>query len=197
MDIPNIKEFIDFILEFDNVEDILNTCELQYDKYFVFKILFDIVIKFGFCNIFNNINFTHLIGNFHNGKFKPLKNFNKYLTKKVIREYSNIVLQNKNDNTYIFISFKYPKSDEDIKKQSNIDYYNIKNIIVMISHNNHIYKKFKLYLVVYNKKKVLDIFKNSTSINHITEHNILDINDLNKYFLLFKQFFIENNNNNI
>ena len=105
MTIPNIKEFIEYILDFENVNDILDTCELQSDKGFIFERLFDIVIKFGFCDIFNNKDFTHLIGNSNNGKLKPLETFNKYLTKKVISSKSSgcsdISLQNKNDNTYI------------------------------------------------------------------------------------------------
>ena len=202
----NIKEFIEYILDFENVNDILDTCELPSNKGFIFERLFDIIIKFGFCNIFKNINFTHLIGNSNNGKLKPLESFNKYLTKNIISGKSSgcsdISLQNKNDNTYIFISSKYPKSDDDIKKHKNVDYYDIQNIIAMISHNEHIYKNFKIYLIVSNKKNILDKVKKANISSeyitkYITEDSILDINDLNKYFLLFKKSFIENKNNNL
>ena len=80
----NIKEFIEYILNFENVNDILDTYNTQSEKGFIFERLFDIVIKFGFCDIFNNINFTHLTGNSNNGKLKPLESYNKYLTKNVI-----------------------------------------------------------------------------------------------------------------
>jgi len=201
----NIKSFIDYIITFDNVDNILNTCTSQSEKGFIFERLFDIVIKFGFCDIFNNSIFNHLIGNSNNGKLKILENINQYLDEKVFSGNSggcsNITLQNKNDNTYIFISSKYPKSTEEIKKQKSVDYYDIQNIIAMATKNKYIYKNYKIYLVVPNKKKVLDKVKNANeSSEYITEHmtdeNILDIDDLNKYFLIFKQDIIKNKNEN-
>ena len=76
----NIKNFIDYIITFDNIDDILDTCKTQSEKGFVFERLFDIVIKFGFCDLFTNSNFNHLIGNANNAKLKILENFNEYLT---------------------------------------------------------------------------------------------------------------------
>ena len=197
----NIKDFIDYIITFNNIDDILENCKTQSEKGFIFERLFDIIIKFGFCNVFTNSNFNHLIGNSNNAKLKILKNLNQYLNKKVFSSNSSgcsdITLQNKNDNTYIFISSKYPKSNEDIKKQKSVDYYDIQNIIAMATKNKHIYKHYKIYLVVSNKKKVLDKVKNANeSSEYITEHmieeNILDKTDLNKYFLAFKQDIIKN-----
>ena len=80
----NIKDFIDYIITFDNIDDILETCKTQSEKGFIFERLFDIVIKFGFCNVFTNSNFNHLIGNSNNGKLKMLKNLDKYLNENVI-----------------------------------------------------------------------------------------------------------------
>jgi len=197
----NIKDFIDYIITFDNVNDILDNCKNQSEKGFIFERLFDIVIKFGFCDIFTNSNYNHLIGNSNNGKLKILKNINQYLNEKVISGNSSgcsdITLQNKNDDTYIFISSKYPKSNDNIKKQKSVDYYDIQNIIAMIDDNKYIYLNYKIYLVVPNKKKVLDKVKNANeSSNYITkytnEDNILDNDDLNKYFLAFKQDIIKN-----
>ena len=154
----NIKDFIDYIITFDDVNDILENCKTQSEKGFIFERLFDIVIKFGFCDVFTNSNFNHLIGNSNNGKLKILENLNQYLNEKVLSGNSggcsDITLQNKDDNTYIFISSKYPKSNEDIKKQKSVDYYDIQNIIAMATKNKHIYKNYKIYLVVPNKKKV-------------------------------------------
>ena len=53
-----INEFIEYIITFDNVDGILDSCTTQSEKGFIFERLFDIVIKFGFCDIFNNANFT-------------------------------------------------------------------------------------------------------------------------------------------
>ncbi len=200
----NIKNFIEYIITVDNIDDILDNCKTQSEKGFIFERLFDIIIKFGFCDIFTNNNFNHLIGNSNNAKLKNLTNFNKFLKENVFSGNSggcsDITLQNKDDDTYIFISSKYPKSNEDKKNAKSVKYYDIQNIIVMATKNKHIYKNYKIYLVVPNKKKVLDTVKNSNESSeyiteHMTENNILDKNDLNKYFLLFKQDVIKNLNN--
>ena len=200
----NIKDFIDYIITFDDVNYILENCKTQSEKGFIFERLFDIIIKFGFCDIFTNSNFNHLIGNSNNGKLKILENLNQYLNEKVFSGNSSgcsdITLQNKNDNTYIFISSKMPKSNEDITKQKSVNYYDIQNIIAMATKNKDIYKSYKIYLVVPNKKKVLDKVKNANESSkyiteHMTEDNILDKTDLNKYFLAFKQDIIKNKDN--
>ena len=196
-----IKDFIYYIITFDNIDDILENSKTQSEKGFIFERLFDIFIKFGFCDIFTNSIFNHLIGNSNNAKLKILENLNQYLNEKVLSGNSGgcsaITLQNKNDNTYIFISSKYPKSNEDIKKQKAVEYYDIQNIIAMATKNKHIYKYYKIYLVVPNKKKVLDKVKNANESSgyiteHITEKNILDKTNLNKYFLAFKKDIIKN-----
>ncbi len=66
----NIKNFIDYIITFDNIDDILDNCKTQPEKGFIFERLFDIIIKFGFCDIFTNNDFNHLIGNSNNAKLK-------------------------------------------------------------------------------------------------------------------------------
>ena len=197
----NIKDFIDYIITFDNIRDILDNCKSQSEKGFIFERLYDIVIKFGFCDIFPNSNFNHLIGNSNNGILNKLDNFDKYLEEKIFSSNSggcsDITLQNKIDNTYIFISSKYPKSNEEIKKQKAVGYYDIQNIIAMACKNQHIYKNYKIYLFVPNKKKVLDKVKNANKSSeyitaYMTDTNILDKDDLNKCFLAFKQDIIKN-----
>jgi len=198
-----IKEFIDYIITFNNIDDIIDICKTSSEKGIIFERLFDVIIKFGFCDIFSNTSYYHLIGNSNNGKLKILENFNQYLNNKIYSGNSSgcsdITLQNKYDNTYIFISCKYPKSTEDIKKQKSVDYFDIQNIIAMATKNKHIYTKYKIYLVVSDKKKVLNKVKNSNKSSeyiteHMTEDNILDITDLNKYFLNFKHDIIKNKN---
>ena len=70
----NIRSFIEYIISFDNVNDTLENCKTQSEKGFIFERVFDIVIKFGFCDSFNNSIFKHLIGNSNNGKLKVLEN---------------------------------------------------------------------------------------------------------------------------
>ena len=102
----NIKSFINDIIKFDNVNDILNQYKSQTDKGFVFERLFDIVIKFGFCDIFINNNYNHLIGNSNEAKLKNLENYNQYLQEKVISSKSSgcsdiTLLNNNNENIII------------------------------------------------------------------------------------------------
>jgi adenine-specific DNA-methyltransferase len=206
MDFTNmiIKDFIDYIITFDNMYDILDSCKTPQDKGFIFERLFDIVIKFGFCDVFTNGNYKHLIGNANNAKLKVLQIFNQFLNEMVISSNSggcsDITLQNKNDDTYIFISSKHPKTTEDIKKSKSVDYYDIQKILAMAeTTNKHIYKKYNIFLTVPNKKQVLEKVKNANKsseyiTNHMTEDHILDKDDLNKYFLAFKQDIIKNYN---
>ena len=199
-----IKYFINYITKFNDVYDILNECELDSEKGFIFERLFDVVIKFGFCDKFKKSEFDHLIGNSNNGKLKILKNLDDYLNEKIISGNSSgcsdISLKNKNDNTYIFISCKYPKSKDDVKGQKSVKYYDIQDIIAMATKNKNIYVNYKIYLIVHNKKKILEKVKNANDSSeyiteHMTEDNILDLDDLNKYFLAFKEDIIKNKNN--
>ena len=198
-----VKEFIDYIITFENINEILEKCDSQSEKGFIFERLFDIVIKFGFCDIFSNNIFNHLIGNSNKAKLKILTTFNKYLNEKVLSGNSSgcsdITLLNKNNDTYIFISSKYPKTTEDKKNSKSVDYYDIQKIVAMVDDNKHIYKNYKIYLLVPNRKKLLNkVLKSSISSNYITKYiineNILDKDDLNKYFLLFKNDIIKNKN---
>ena len=203
----NIIEFIEYIISVDNVDEILDNCKTQSEKGFVFERLWDIVIKFGFCDLFSNSEFYHIIGNSNNGKPNILTNFNTYLSKTKVFSgkscgCSDITLQNKLDQSYIFISSKYPKSTDDITNQKSINYYDIQNILAMANENKYIYKdNYQIYLVVPNTKKVLDKVKNANESSryitkYMTKDNILDKTDLNNYFLLFKQDIMKNINNN-
>ena len=79
-----IENFINYIITFDNIDDILNNFKTQSEKGFIFERLFDIIIKFGFCDIFSNSIFNHLYGNSNNGKLKILTNLKQYLNEKVL-----------------------------------------------------------------------------------------------------------------
>jgi hypothetical protein len=191
----NVEEFIRHITTFECVESILDTCKNQSEKGFIYERLWDVCIKFGFCNHFQKPDFTHMVGNMNNGNLKPLTTFAQYLTEKVVSGNSSgcsdISLFNNADDTFTFISSKYPKSKDDIAKQKSVAYYEVQNIISVIDDNKHIYPNFKICLLVPDKKSVLEKVKNANrSSNYITkymtEQNILDKNDLNKCFLYFK-----------
>ena len=120
-----VGNFIGDFIKYNNIDDILDTCETQGNKGNIFERIGDIVIKFGFCEIFSNSQFSHMIGNANNGKLKKLESFNEYLNEKVFsgnsRGCSDITLYDKINNKYIFISSKYPKTQQDIKKQKSVD----------------------------------------------------------------------------
>lgn len=198
----NIKLFINWIITKNNVKEIIDEFEEQTDKGFVFERLFDLVIKFGYCDEFTpNNNFNHIISNVNNGVIDYLNNLQSYLEKNSVSSgnsggASDITLYDIEKEQYIFISSKYPKSYEDIKKSKSVDYYDIQKIIAMIDDNKHIYSNYEIYLVVPNKKKVLDKVKQANkSSKYITkymnEKNILDEEDLNKYFLELKKDLIK------
>jgi len=196
----NINEFIQYIITFDNVDKIIKSYKTQSEKGFVYERLWDICIKFGYCDYFQSSDFTHMIGNMNNGKIKPLTTFTHYLKESIYSGNasgcSDITLFNNINNTFIFISSKYPKTKDDITKQKSVNYYDIQNIISVIDENKHIYTNFKIYLLVPDKNSVLKKVKNANvSSNHITkymtEQTILDVGDLNKYFLLFKNDMIK------
>jgi hypothetical protein len=199
----NIEEFITHIITFESVDSILDTCKNQSEKGYIYERLWDVCIKFGFCNHFQKSDFTHMIGNMNNGKLKPLTSYTHYLTDKVLSSNSSgssdISLYNNSDDTFTFISSKYPKSKDDITKQKSVDYYQVQNIISVIDANKHVYRNFKICLLVPDKKSVLEKVKHANKSSkyitkYMTEQNILDKNDLNKYFLRFKADILKHMN---
>ena len=196
----NIHAFIEHIIEYDFVDEIIDECKNQSIKGFVFERLFDVFINFGFCDVFNKNNYEHLSGNVNNGKLKATQ-LESYLNENVISGNSSgcsdITLKNKTNNEYVFISSKYPKTTELIEKTKSIDYYDVQNIIAMVDENKHVYKKYDVYLLVPDKKILLKKVKQSNKSSryiakYMTEENILDKNDLQKYFLKFKNDISQN-----
>jgi len=201
----NIEEFIVHITTFDSVDSILVSCKNQSEKGFIYERLWDVCIKFGFCNHFQKSDFTHMIGNMNTGNLKPLTTFTHYLTEKVVSGNSSgcsdISLFNNSDDSFTFISSKYPKSKDEITKQKSVAYYEVQNIISAVDDNKHIYPNFNIWLLVPDKKSVLEKVKNANkSSNYITKYmnkqNILDKNDLNKCFLHFKADMLKHLNAN-
>jgi hypothetical protein len=201
----NVEEFIAHITTFESVDSILDTCKNQSEKGSIYERLWDVCIKFGFCNYFQKPDFTHMIGNMNTGNLKPLTTFTQYLTEKVVSGNSSgcsdISLFNYADDSFTFISSKYPKSKDEITKQKSVAYYEVQNIISAIDDNKHIYPNFNIWLLVPDKKSVLEKVKNANkSSNYITkymnEQNILDKNDLNKCFLHFRADMLKHLNAN-
>jgi hypothetical protein len=185
----NIKDLIFLAIRYDNFNSILDLFPEQSQKGFIFERLFDICIKFGLFEIFQS--FDHIIGNVNYGKPKKLTSLSEYILENVVSGNSggcsDISLHDKITDTYIFISSKFPKSTEDIKKEKSVSYYDLQNILSVIMDNRQIYKNYKIYLLVPDKKLVLEKVKKSNKSSHhitkhMTEYNIFDKTDLQKYF---------------
>jgi hypothetical protein len=154
-----VKQFINHIITFNNIDEILGSCNNESEKGFIFERLFDIVIKFGFCDIFSNHTYSHLIGNSNIGKLKKLETYDNYLNEKTISGNSSgcsdITLQHKYDQKYIFITSKYPTNDD-----KTVEYYDIQNIVAMAIKNKHIYTNYEIFLTVPNRDHLLEKVKN-------------------------------------
>jgi hypothetical protein len=188
-----ISEFIDHILTFANPKDILNS---YTDKGFVYERLWDIIIKFGFCQKFPRSQFKHLVGNVNTGNLQELTTFKGYIEQNFISGNSSgcsdITLFDTKNKSHIFISCKYIKTD------SSVDAYDVQNIVCMAQNNKHIYPNYQIYLIVQDATSLLDKVKKSNKSSEnitkfITSNNILDINDLQIAFSQFKGFMIDYN----
>jgi hypothetical protein len=192
-----IQKFIEEdILISDNVSNILDKCKTQNEKGFVYERLWDLVFKFGVHPNFLNNQFAHMLGNSNKGKIKEMKSLKQYVQDNNIISgnsggCSDITLLDKVNDKYIFMTCKYPKSDEDKESSKSVDYYDVQKIISMRDDNKEIYKKFDIYTLVPDKKKVLKKVKDSNSSSkhmtkYITDDKIFDENDLNKLFIKLK-----------
>jgi hypothetical protein len=188
----NVLEFIDEIRNYDSIMDILDRVESSSDKGFVYERLWDIIIKCSACDRFTSDQYDHLIGQVNNGMPDILNDLKKYLkTEKVCSGnstgISDISLLDSKNGHHIFMSSKYYTNEQ------SVDSYDISKIVNMADHNKHIYKNYTIFLLVKDKLGLLQKIKNAKHSNqYITKYmkvdHILDINDLNQYFQVLKQF---------
>jgi hypothetical protein len=189
-----LDTFIKTIIKYDTVNDILKQYDKQSMKGFIYERLWDLIIKFGFCSEFPKSKYFHMLGNVNSGKIEPMTSIQKYLKSNIVISgnssgCSDITLLNNKTGEYIFISCKYPKSDED----KNVKYFDVQNIVAMCDDNKETYKKYKIYILVSNKKNVVKkINQSNPSSSYITKHmkNILDIDDLNKMFMIMMKSIV-------
>lgn len=199
----SLNHFIQYITKFKSVDDILSTCKNQAEAGFIFERLWDIIIKFGYCDKFQGPEFKHMIGNVNTCSIKQLSSLNTYVnTEKIISGNSGgcsditLLKSNCSQSTdlnaeYIFITSKYPKTTDDITKQKSVSYYDVQNIVSMADANRHIYTSYSIYLLVPDKNAILEKVQNANRSSeyitkYMTKDNILDKSDLNKYFLQLK-----------
>jgi hypothetical protein len=192
----NLLNFIDHIITFNNIDDILNSCKSPSERGFVFERIIDLTVKLNTCPLFPNYAYTHKLNNANLGKQTDLTNLDEYLEKtKVISGNSggcsDITTYNNVTQTTNFITCKYFSN----LNKSVFD-YDVQNIIAMISKNKHIYLKYKIFLIVTNKENLLEKIKQSKiASNYITdnihEENVFDKQDVNIWFLKLKEILLE------
>ena len=169
-----LNEFLEKILLCKSVNGILNGYKTSSEKGYVYERLWDIIIKFGFCENFKNSRYIHKIGNVNNGTLTDLTNLDNYLQTTNLFSgnsggVSDITLYDRIEGKYIFISSKFPKSTDDLNKQKSVKYYDVQDIIAMAETKKYLYKNYEIYLVVPDKLQVIEKFKNANkSSDYIT-----------------------------
>jgi hypothetical protein len=165
--------------------------ETQSKRGNLFEKVWDIIIKFGFYSILPNDTYNHYQGNINTCKLKKVADLQIYLRdisvfSKGKGGSSDITLQNKNNGKWVFMSSKFYLDDS----KKSIDNYDVEKILAIIRQHSHKYKEYDIYLIVNNKKKVLDIITSSQSTNNYIKeniHHILDLEDLEICFQNLKR----------
>ena len=154
----------------------------------MFEIISNMIIRFGFCSAFTNDKYDHYEGNINFCDLKKVNDLKIYLKNLTSSKSgsSDITLQNKTTNEYVFISSKFYADDTSY----GIKDYEIQDIRSAILNNRHEYKNYKIYLFVNNKQKVLQLINSSEKTNEHLKKDITDIigiDELEVYFQKFKQ----------
>ena len=153
----------------------------------LFEKVWDIIIKFGFCPILSNDEYDHYEGNMNTCKLKKINNLELYLQNLSVFSRgkggsSDITLQNKNNEKWIFISSKFYLDDS----KKSIDDYDVQKILANAKIHSHKYKDFDIYLLVNDKQKIFDTITSSHSTNNYIKENIREILDLQDLEICFQ-----------
>ena len=183
----NGLELFERIKQSTTFYDLLQSFPTQSAKGNVFEKVCDIIIKFGFCPIFPNDTYDHYIGNANKGELKKVDNLEVYLRRMSVfgkgkGGASDITLQNKNNEKWIFVSSKFYLDDS----AKSINDYDVANLLGVAKDNSHKYTNFGIYLNVNNKKKLLDTIRSSHETNKYIKNNIKHISDLKDFALYFQ-----------
>lgn len=170
-----------------------STCGFIYEK------LWDIIIKFGFCDKFPNNEYDHYEGNINIGIVSKVINYEQYLFKKINSNggAGDIILRHKLNNTWIFISVKF--YDNDSKK--HINDYDVGDIIAAASENKIVFgDNYKIYIIVKNGNAVDKVINTCHSTNNYLKNKItciLDVKNLMNYVRKFKAIIVNVSNKQI
>ena len=187
----SLKQFFeDIFLKKESIKGILDLCSDQSERGKKFERCADLLIKLGFLPLYSPDKYKHIVGNVNEGKVEILNDINKYIERESENSgnktgISDITLYNHADDTYIFISSKFYLEESSVKD------YDIQDIIAMVDYNKHIYKNYKIDILVNNKADFLKKVANSrSSSNYMSNkiNNIIDLNDLEEAFKIMKSY---------
>jgi len=191
-----VHDFINEIVLCNSVQEILNKCTNPPEMGYIYERLWDIIIKFGYCDKFPKSQFIDQVGNANIASLCNLKTYGDFLKKKISSGssggYSDITLFDNLNNKTIFISSKYKAESQN----DAVDNYGIQEINLIANHNSSSYPSYDIFLLVRNKKFVLELGKKAkTSSDAITHYfvddHILDQKDLEHYFQHFQRDFFK------
>ena len=74
----SIDEFIKYIIKFGSIDDILDSLKSYSEKKIIYELIWNVIIKFGFCGLFDNKEYLHKLGNINTGKLKSLTSYKIY-----------------------------------------------------------------------------------------------------------------------
>jgi hypothetical protein len=172
-------ELYSLIQQHQTAKDILNLYKEDESKQGnIYEKLWDLVIKFGYCDQYPNHLFSHHIGNINHDRYYELKNIKKYLeTLKIFSRNeggsSDITLENKKTKTRVYFSSKY------FKREKNLDKYDIEKIIAAVSDQK---ESYEIVLLVRNASSLKTKILNSQNPIKEKISKILDLNDLEKNY---------------
>lgn len=181
------------------LDNVSGSCEAecQSKRGNIYEKIWDIIIKFGICDLFPMDEYLHYYGNMNTRNLKEIKNIKKYIQSTLVFSKnaggsSDISLQRRKDDTWIFMTSKF-YVDDDTK---SIKDYDVQDILKELTIKNEpIYKKYEIYLLVNDGQKVKNIIENSHRTNKTIRDNIkkvLDKKDLRFYFEKFQRYIREN-----
>lgn len=189
--LETVGELIEYLKTVDDVETLIKSVySVPSYQGGLYERVWDIIVKFGCCDKFSNNEYYQMEGNIGvSGNPKELVNMKKYCKGKIISGNSggasDITLRKKDDGSWIFISCKY------YIKERGVEFYDLAKIFLPGTINYGGMENYTVYFFVKNKKGVLEKVDHANRSNnlisqHMTEDKILDIKDLQRYFLVWK-----------
>lgn len=140
----------------------------------IYEKLWDLVIKFGYCQQYPNNLFSHYNGNLNQHRMSKVKNLKNYLENLKIFSRneggsSDITLKNAKENNWVFFSSKF------FRREKDLDKYDIEKIVSAVSDRK---TEYAIVLLVRDTKKLKEKIKKSQNPIKNQISNILDLNDL-------------------